>query len=113
MGALNIMELNKSSLIHRLKHILQMKGQIGHDLKTGDVHYESMYEIFVKEGGREYRFIGTLGFGGKIYYSISKGFWVDCYPEDLTDERAETIKEINRSLDILVNKSDKFGFLQH
>jgi len=108
MGALNIMEFNRQ-LMYKLALILKMRGQIG-DVSQ---HADSMEQVFGVGKGNQYRFIGTLGFGGKIYYSISKGFWVDCYPEDLNDERSEKIQEINRSLDVLVNKSDKFGFLQH
>jgi hypothetical protein len=42
----------------------------------------------------EYRFIGSLGFGGKIYCSGGK-VWVSCYPEDETPERNEIIKRAN------------------
>lgn len=38
-----------------------------------------------------------LGFGGKIWNAHGK-IYVNCYPEDLTSEREEKIKEINRAL---------------
>lgn len=102
------MEFNRQ-LMYKLAIILKMRGQIG-DVSQ---HADSMEQVFGVGKGNQYRFIGTLGFGGKIYYSISKGFWVDCYREDETPEVLEKIAEINKSLDILVNKSDKFSFLQH
>ena len=42
----------------------------------------------------EYRFQGTLGFGGKVR---TDGFrwWVDCYPEDETPERLAVIAAVN------------------
>ncbi len=44
----------------------------------------------------EYRFIGSLGFGGKFY--IPRGWRVDCYPEDRTPERLTTITTANEQL---------------
>ena len=90
--------------IRRITHILQMRGQIGKDLKAGGDHYESMIHAFLNKTSGEYRFIGTLGFGGKLFFSFSKGFWVSCYQEDETPEVLEKIAEINKTLDILVNK---------
>lgn len=48
-----------------------------------------------KDGCREWRFRGKLGFGGKYYSRENK---VTCYSEDETPERKETIKFINESL---------------
>lgn len=42
----------------------------------------------------EYRFQGSLGFGGKYY----RGNRVACYPEDLTPEREATIAKVNSLL---------------
>jgi hypothetical protein len=48
-----------------------------------------------KEGCREWRFIGKLGFGGK-YWSASNR--VDCYREDETPERIKLMEELNSEL---------------
>lgn len=45
----------------------------------------------------EYRFCGSLGFGGK--FRIRRGAWVvDCYGEDETPERRATIDRTNAAL---------------
>ena len=49
-------------------------------------------------GLTEYRFQGTLGFGGKVY---RKPLRVSCYPEDENPVRREAIKLANESLVIL------------
>lgn len=43
---------------------------------------------------REYRFGGVLGFGGKFYNNAGR-WYISCYPEDRTDERAEIIEKVN------------------
>lgn len=52
---------------------------------------------------REFRFIGKLGFGGKVRYQkhVSRAepkVYVDCYQENLTPEREEIIENTNRAL---------------
>lgn len=51
-------------------------------------------------GTREYRFSGSLGFGGKFYVSGGRAY-VSCYPEDQTPERLETIKRCNTAINAL------------
>jgi hypothetical protein len=46
---------------------------------------------------REYRFGGVLGFGGK-FYNYADRWYISCYPEDRTDERAALIETINAKL---------------
>jgi hypothetical protein len=49
----------------------------------------------------EFRFCGSLGFGGKLWVSTNEagiGWYVSCYPEDLTPEREATIQETNIAL---------------
>lgn len=47
----------------------------------------------------EYRFQGALGFGGKFRRSGWDDRWyVDCYEEDLTDERRAMIEAANSEL---------------
>lgn len=48
---------------------------------------------------REFRFMGSLGMGGKVYNSgTGTGVWVDCYAEDVTAERIATIDKVNMIL---------------
>ena len=47
--------------------------------------------------GAEFRFQGSLGFGGKLY-NEAKGFRVSCYTEDQTPERDAAIKLTNELL---------------
>lgn len=56
----------------------------------------------------EYRFMGSLGFGGKFrnpgHGSVP---YVDCYPEDMTSERSIVIDRTNEALAALFQpKSD-------
>lgn len=44
---------------------------------------------------REWRFAGSLGFGGKYRSETNT---IDCYKEDETPERLNTIKETNKAL---------------
>jgi hypothetical protein len=54
---------------------------------------------------REYRFMGSLGFGGKFW----KESWrVSCYPEDETPDRAATIRACNAALQDLRDRSVSF-----
>lgn len=53
---------------------------------------------------REYRFGGSLGFGGKFYFT-PKRWYVACYPEDETPERLAAITRANVRLKI-VKESD-------
>ncbi len=45
----------------------------------------------------EFRFIGSLGFGGKFYVNYN-GWYVSCYPEDMTPEREEAILRANQQI---------------
>jgi hypothetical protein len=49
---------------------------------------------------REYRFGGSLGFGGKFYFTPRK-WYVACYPEDETSERIAAIERANVRLEIV------------
>lgn len=50
-----------------------------------------------REGCGEYRFIGSLGFGGK-FRNDGGGWRVDCYREDETEERLRAIETTNAAL---------------
>ena len=45
----------------------------------------------------EYRFMGTLGFGGKVW-NTRGGFYVTCYKEDETVSRRLSMKRANERL---------------
>lgn len=46
----------------------------------------------------EYRFQGKLGFGGKVWGNAGAPYYVNCYPEDMTDERRVMIDAANKRL---------------
>ena len=60
--------------------------------------------FYAERGGRpgggddEFRFGGSLGFGGKIWWSRRRGWSVNCYREDETPARLETIKAVYEAL---------------
>lgn len=51
----------------------------------------------------EYRFVGRLGFGGKIWWNNGE-VYVSCYREDETAERRELIEQTNDKLKVLSNE---------
>lgn len=55
------------------------------------------FVFHLTDGCKEWRFQGSLGFGGKLYVEPRR--WrVGCYREDLTPERAEVIQRTNAVL---------------
>ncbi len=72
-----------------------------YDLLEGDgadpLQRFSFVHWFREPDQREWRFIGSLGFDGKFWKSDGR-FYVNCYPEDETDERRSTIKRLNDAL---------------
>lgn len=46
---------------------------------------------------REFRFMGHLGFGGKVWADTRRAY-VTCYSEDMTKERADMIGGANSAL---------------
>ena len=82
--------------------------------------YSAVYDILVTDGGadedmragflrylcdgagwHEWRFCGSLGFGGK-FYSDGARQRVSCYPEDETPKRKAAIAIMQRKIDALV-----------
>lgn len=54
-------------------------------------------------GLSEYRFMGDLGFGGKVWFAEhpprgAGHFWVSAYKENLTPERETAIERANQAL---------------
>ena len=67
---------------------------------------ESGREAFVAllthdEAVREYRFIGSLGFGGKVWFNQDGVEHVNCYSEDWTPERRTMMDKANKALRLI------------
>ncbi len=56
--------------------------------------------------GHEYRFIGSLGSGGKLYTS-NRAWRISCYREDETSERLKVIGLVNSKLQDLYSEYKK------
>lgn len=56
----------------------------------------------------EYRFMGELGFGGKVWWSRGKCY-VTTYPEARTDERDAMVAAANEALSLLLGACDQGG----
>jgi hypothetical protein len=66
------------------------------------------YIVTPSQFGHEFRFMGSLASGGKLYsYSPRHGFYVGCYPEDRTPERSAAIDRANARLTALVPETSK------
>ncbi len=64
-----------------------------------DEHWRQMFIRHATEGLMEFRFVGHLGFGGKIHGRGSRPrIFVDCYYDEHTPERDQIITEINQKL---------------
>lgn len=64
---------------------------------------EDFARYFMEQGGHEWRFQGDLGFGGKFWHRPS-GWDINCYVEDMTPERRDTIKKVNLLLEELAKE---------
>lgn len=82
------------------------KEEIYGSMKSSFLHYfihEQHYSTDkVDDGFREFRFMGSLGFGGKLhgYHGPPQ---VSCYSEDSTPERVVLITQLNKDLEDLWN----------
>lgn len=66
-------------------------------------HYDGFERYFTEPhpfACHEWRFQGSLGFGGKLYLSLGR-LHVSCYPEYRTPERDALIERVNRRLEEL------------
>lgn len=66
---------------------------------------ETFAAYMAEEGPKEYRFSGSLGFGGK-FYANSNGWYVAYYREDRTKERDEAMQRANAAIRNLRAKND-------
>lgn len=70
-----------------------------HDDPDAKVAFVSIARDYVTSGRcLEYRFMGGLGFGGKVWLNNNPKPYVNCYPEDMNKERGEAIDTTNREL---------------
>jgi hypothetical protein len=107
-GRQRIMRVAYSRGVFRLREqfISDQAAQAAYDVVTNNcgapVHARNPCAFhFTRWNGRaptEFRFQGDLGFGGKLYLSRARGFYVDTYPEDRTQSRAAAIEAANAEL---------------
>jgi hypothetical protein len=81
------------SRAHRVFDLLERFAKADPDKRTQFVRYT----VDNHDHG-EFRFIGNLGFGGK-FYSTHGRWYVGCYNEDQTTERAQIIVVLNYLID--------------
>lgn len=60
-----------------------------------------------ESSGHEYRFIGLLGFGGKLHFNEYRGARVSCYPEDADEVRDAIITTVNDQLAAIVPSRER------
>jgi len=67
-----------------------------HDGESMRAQFENFYAD--RERAREFRFMGSLGFGGKIWYDHFSGWSVNCYSEHETPAALAIISRVNAAL---------------
>lgn len=63
------------------------------------------FRQFMNSDGREFRFQGCLGFGGKFWRNRLGAWYVNCHLEDLTEDKVKKIDLANKTLKGLYQKS--------
>lgn len=79
-----------------------------YDYMHGETDYDRLAFVTLATEGRwtQFRFQGSLGFGGKVYYG-GPGFVVTCYREDETPDRVAAMATTNAALEQLFE--DAYG----
>lgn len=86
---------------------------VAHAGASGDPADRDMFvRLQTREFCREYRFQGTLRFGGKFYRDL-RGWRVGCYPEHLTPERQQAIDATNWALADLLRDVEADAMWSH
>lgn len=81
---------------HRIYDVLQ---ECAGASASHDDRMSFVYEYTSSAPTTEWRFQGSLGFGGKFrYFPPNRPWYVDCYPEDLTPERKGVLEKTNARL---------------
>jgi len=75
-----------------------------HDTESARISFRTWWRFI--ETPAEYRFMGKLGFGGKLWWnpsrlSIRAPLYVNCYPKDADDVTRAVIGITNRALEAL------------
>jgi hypothetical protein len=89
-------ELSSSDWFSRVYDVLVKYADAPECDKDSFIYHHAQSEY----GCREWRFCGSLGFGGK--YRSGRNT-IDCYREDETPERLKIIEGVNRELSLLNN----------
>lgn len=100
--------LGQSSGLTETKARVAYELLVRHVGATDDEDSRQAFVRYVTEDSRhpyEWRFCGTLGFGGKFRLDSYHGAYVDCYPDDLTPERQIAIGKVNIGLQAVVRPS--------
>lgn len=64
-----------------------------------DLYQEfAQHMLSVRRNGHEFRFMGALGFGGKLHWMPTRGAWVSYYAEDRDVIRDEIVAGVNQLL---------------
>lgn len=88
---MDLFDLSEEQIDEIYQILVDHAGAHGGELERLD------FLLSMQEGCTEYRFIGKLGFGGKLRRN-SSGLYVDCYAEDETQERLGIIYFTNDAL---------------
>jgi hypothetical protein len=84
-----------ADVLHKIYDILVEMGGADEHMRDAFISY------FTGSGhSREWRFSGKLGYGGKFWYRdyLDHQITVNCYPEDMTQERSTLIDQMNEAL---------------
>lgn len=81
----------------KIYDLLADNGQVKFDPDWYYAEKEHFASYFIEEGGREWRFQGDLGFGGK-FRADGNRHYVYCYPEDETPKRKKLILNLNEAI---------------
>jgi hypothetical protein len=104
-GAMPMDTMVTAEVADRIWTVLVAEAEARRDQR--DVFVRYLTERVGLFGSWEYRFSGSLGFGGKLHYNGFRGAYVTCYPEDLTDERQATIDKVNEQLAEIAPGADR------
>lgn len=82
---------------NRIYDILSMYAGARDSGRADFIYGCQVTESQMHEPCAEYRFMGSLGFGGKFRNNGNKdnSVYIDCYSEDETPERLAIIKKVN------------------
>lgn len=83
---------------HRVWDVIVEKAGARESDREDGVRYLTTASDFA----HEFRFIGLLGFGGKVRFSDEHGAWIDCYREDRDEVKDAILSHVNERLALIV-----------